>query len=229
MSTEEVPPRASRAAFDPTAAQFLEAAERIVFESGNLLTVARVPVASIVEAAGNGLSRGAFTHQWPRRVDFEQDLLLYMACGVRDRSGERLGNSMNDVIQSASSETDMASLIAAGVTGAVEGFISTGEMPVIMGLWSAGCTDEAVRNCMNDSWHIARDEMVNIVRLLLAVMRRAMKPGIDIDELCTSLSTMFTSFIVRKMVCGDEPDFGSEQWARNAVAVALACSDPMPD
>ncbi|MEZ5280334.1 MAG: hypothetical protein R2770_07655 [Acidimicrobiales bacterium] len=214
---------------DETAIKFLKAAEEIVFESQSILTVSRVTVAEIVERADGGLSRGAFTHKWPRRTDFERDLLAYLARGVETRAHRRVLGALEGIIDRAGELDDPADLLRAGVDRAVRSIVDSGEMSVIIGLWGVCASDPNVRAAMRGSWEATRQALTGPLSLLLAVVRRQIKPGLDIDELAASMNEMFTSFSLRVTTTGEDPRFGIDEWVRNAMALVVAYSDPMTE
>ncbi len=66
---------------------FLSSGEQLVLRAGEVGVVSSMSVADLIEAAPVALSRGAFTHHWPTRSEFETDLMLFVSNGIWSRSG----------------------------------------------------------------------------------------------------------------------------------------------
>ena len=134
-----------RESFDDAQRAFLDAGEREVVATQSILTVSQISISDIIDAADAGVTRGAFTHQWPRRSDFEDDFLLYLAEGIRLRSADRVKDVLADVIGHAAELPPLEDLVHAAASSVVHSIAGSSDLPVIVALWSVSATNEAVR------------------------------------------------------------------------------------
>lgn len=202
----------------------LDAGEQRVLAAGDLSEVYRMPIAEVVEAAG--VTRGAFTHHWPTRHDFEVDLLHHLAVGVRSRARQRLSSSLESVLDAAA-RVSFDEVFGAAMARAIEAVAFGPDFPIMVGLWSASMTDPNLAGPLAGAWADIDDSLTDQLRLLLAVFRVRLKPDADPKMLAAGLVSVVQGYAIRVRVSGDTDTFTSEERSRQLRAMFAAYVDPV--
>ena len=201
----------------------LEAAAARVLESGDVSEVYRLSTSEIAEQAG--LTRGALTHHWPTRGEFEADLLHHLAVGVRARSRQRLGASLESVL-TAATKVSFDDIFGVAIESSIDAVAHSDDFPILVGLWAASMTDRHLAEPLAATWEDLDTAFSEQIRLLLAVFRLHMKEGFTPAQLASGLISLVQGYAIRTRIGGDTECFSPQERSRQVRAFLLAYVEP---
>ena len=205
---------------------FLASGEALVLRAGDVGVVSSMSVADLIDAAPAELSRGAFTHHWPTRSAFETDLLLHVAHGIRQRSGERTARLFEIVVENVGKKMTLRDFVLDAITRSMPQLLASVDQRVLLSLWSKAATNETVRELLSANWRGQDRVLAERLHLLLAVFGYEMRPGHEVGELAAALSSLVQVSFIRGLVIADDDDLAPDLWADMVVSTIRAFAGP---
>lgn len=198
------PPEASRPAAvvpaprrPPTPRSLLvDAGVDLVIERGLTCALPAFTVPELLREAGDSVTEGAFHHSWPRKIDFEQELMVELAAPDTSRYDSLFEHAVGGT---ALRDLTVPQLMAYAAAGPVERPFDATFMYLVT-LIEAGAASDALATAMADNFGTRVRHLGGSLEALLGGLGLAPVDGLGWDQLA-AMSMAVTDGMLLRLRC----------------------------